>query len=106
MKLLPLKVAVVVVVVHGLPPLGLVTLTARRGPGYTMSKHSGVNPEMMGVRFERRGVAVTEPGAGARAGAWLSAASYTSPRDDHFGDGPYVSRSGVWHAMPLWLGEL
>jgi hypothetical protein len=78
-------------------PLGFVTLRARereQDDQHAVPHTKSTAPEEIGVQFERRGVAVDGK-------VWLSAAAYTSPRDEHFGDGPYVSRSAGAHTRPL-----
>ena len=95
------NLASIVAIVRDLPPLGLARLTARRANARAEEVDANyasvrdVSPADVGVDVRRDGIAVD--------GAWTSAAWSATPRDEHFGDGPYVSRSVYAHAAPLGL---
>ena len=86
--------AVEIVPAAGLVALEVVPLGDRAAPVTPVA----VTPASLGVEFERRGVHLT------RDRVRLSLASYASPRDEHFGDGPYVTRSSAWHVAPAFVG--
>ena len=89
----------VVVALTDLPPLGLVRLAA-------VARAEHAEGDRRDAKTPRRDPPVTfeSDGAVALGGAKMSIASITSPADERFGDGPYVSRSGVWHVVPVILG--
>ena len=90
---------IVVFAVENVPAAGLVALeVVPLGDRAAPVTPVAVTPASLGVEFERRGVHLT------RDRVRLSLASYASPRDEHFGDGPYVTRSSAWHVAPACVG--
>ena len=74
-------------------------------------EHDSVRPEDVGVFFDAKGATIQFPAGPAgpnqkKVFARLSAASVAFPRDEHFGDGPYVSRSAAAHVFVVWVACL
>ena len=92
-----------VVALTDLPPLGIVRLAAVAAGDDTKADDDGRY-----AKAPRRDPAVTfeSDGTAAVGGVKMSVASVASPADERFGDGPYVSRSGLWHALPVVVGAL
>ena len=111
-----------VVVVAAPPPLGVTVVVAvDRASLETEASRSGLadagasareptsalRPEDMGVAFDATGATISfTAGNGEKVFARLSAASVAFPRDEHFGDGPYVSRSAAAHVFVVWVGSV
>ena len=94
-----------VVALTDLPPLGIVRLAAVAVGDDEMKTTDDVGRY---AKAPRRDPAVTfeSDGTAAVGGVKMSVASVASPADERFGDGPYVSRSGLWHALPVVCGAL
>ena len=88
-----------------LPPLGIVRLAAVAVGDDEMKTTGDVGGY---AKAPRRDPAVTfeSDGTAAVGGVKMSVASVASPADERFGDGPYVSRSGLWHVLPVVCGAL
>ena len=74
-------------------------------------EHGSVRPEDVGVSFDAKGATIQFPAGPAGPNqktvfARLSAASVAFPRDEHFGDGPYVSRSAAAHVFVVWVASV
>ena len=94
-----------VVALTDLPPLGIVRLAAVAVGDDEMKTTGDVGGY---AKAPRRDPAVTfeSDGTAAVGGVKMSVASVASPADERFGDGPYVSRSGLWHVLPVVCGAL
>lgn len=94
-----------VVALTDLPPLGIVRLAAVAVGDDEMKTTGDVGRY---AKAPRRDPAVTfeSDGTAAVGGVKMSVASVASPADERFGDGPYVSRSGLWHVLPVVCGAL
>ena len=95
-----------VAALNDLPPLGIVRLAAV-AVGDEM-KTDDDDDDGRYAKAPRRDPAVTfeSDGTAAVGGVKMSVASVASPADERFGDGPYVSRSGLWHVLPVVVGAL
>lgn len=100
----------VTVVVHDVPSLGLITLRAVHPSTIQMDTeilHETVPKTATDVdaSFDEKGAWVkVESSKTKKTFARLTAAAIAFPRDEHFGDGPYVSRSATAHLVPTWIG--
>ena len=91
------------------PSLGSIEIGASEHDKH--GEHGSVRPEDVGVSFDAKGATIQFPAGPAgpnqkKVFARLSAASVAFPRDEHFGDGPYVSRSAAAHVFVVWVGCL
>jgi hypothetical protein len=122
-----------VVAVTDLPALGLITVRAVSDStldGISSDHLYELTPKTqsdVGALFDAKGawvqVSETKSLTGAHTERWqketqkdftetkhrrrfakLTAHSVQFPRDEHFGDGPYVSRSGTAHVALTWIG--
>jgi hypothetical protein len=108
------------VVLGDAPPLGAAVVVAidrdRLTPSGASNDEISIRPEDMGVTFDAHGATIefsfasSGPAGSSRSRkksfARLSAAAVAFPRDEHFGDGPYVSRSAAAHVFLLWVASV
>ena len=91
------------------PSLGSIEIGASEHDKH--GEHGSVRPEDVGVSFDAKGATIQFPAGPAgpnqkKVFARLSAASVAFPRDEHFGDGPYVSRSAAAHVFVVWVASV
>ena len=97
-----------VAALNDLPPLGIVRLAAVAVGDEMKTDDADDADDGRYAKAPRRDPAVTfeSDGTAAVGGVKMSVASVASPADERFGDGPYVSRSGLWHVLPVVVGAL